>query len=75
MCRSAWQDMLGVAIEQAAINLINFQKGLENTRLTANFAPGEDKFKGVYPDTDHEAQLSHAEKLGMGSRQYELIRL
>lgn len=64
-----------VAIEQAAINLINEQTGLENTRLTANFAPGEDKFKGVYPNTDHEAQLRHAEKLGMGTRQYELIRL
>lgn len=64
-----------VAIDQAALDLINGQAGLANTRLQANFAPGEDKFKGVYPDTDHEAQLAHAEKLGMGSRSYELIRL
>jgi uncharacterized Fe-S center protein len=64
-----------VAIDQAAIDLINGQQGLQNTRLEQNFAPGEDKFKGVYPNTDHEAQLRHAEKLGMGSRQYELVRL
>ncbi|MDW7649786.1 MAG: DUF362 domain-containing protein [Bacillota bacterium] len=64
-----------VAIDQAAIDLINAQAGLKNTRLESNFAPGEDKFKGVYPEGDHEAQLRHAEKLGMGSRQYELVRL
>lgn len=64
-----------VAIDQAAIDLINAQAGLSDTRLEANFAPGEDKFKGVYPNTDHEAQLRHAEKLGMGSRAYELVRL
>ncbi|EEG77359.1 DUF362 domain-containing protein [Dethiobacter alkaliphilus] len=64
-----------VAIDQASIDLINGQTGLQNTRLEQNFAPGEDKFKGVYPETDHEAQLRHAEKLGMGSREYELIRI
>jgi uncharacterized protein len=64
-----------VAIDQAAIDLINGQTGLQNTRLEKNFAPGEDKFKGVYPNSDHEAQLRHAEKLGMGSRAYELVRL
>lgn len=64
-----------VAIDQAAIDLINAQPGIRNTRLESNFEPGEDKFKGVYPKGDHEAQLRHAEKLGMGSREYELIRL
>jgi len=64
-----------VAIDQAALDLINGQAGLQGTRLEAGFAAGEDKFKGVYPNTDHEAQLRHAEWLGMGSRQYELIRV
>ncbi len=64
-----------VAIDQAALDLINGQVGLANTRLESNFKAGEDKFKGVYPNTDHEAQLRHAESLGMGSRQYELVRL
>lgn len=64
-----------VAIDQAALDLINEQAGLQGTRLAANFAPGEDKFKGVYPETDHEAQLRHAELLGMGCRRYELVRV
>lgn len=64
-----------VAIDQAALDLINQQIGIPGTRLEANFASGEDKFKGVYPNANHEAQLHHAEKLGMGSRRYELVRL
>lgn len=62
-----------VAIDQAALDLINEQQGLANTRLKGSFKPGEPKFRGVYPDIDHEAQLSHAESLGMGSRKYELV--
>lgn len=62
-----------VAIDQAALDLINRQPGLANTRLKGNFNPGEDKFKGVYPGVDEEAQIRHAELLGMGSRKYELV--
>jgi uncharacterized Fe-S center protein len=64
-----------VAVDQAALDLINGQAGLPGTRLEAGFAAGEDKFKGVYANTDHEAQLRHAEWLGMGSRRYELVRV
>jgi uncharacterized Fe-S center protein len=64
-----------VAIDQAALDLINAQAGFAGTRLEGGFEPGEDKFKGVYPNTDHEAQLRHAEWLGMGSRRYELVRV
>jgi len=64
-----------VAIDQASLDLINAQAGRRESLLTANFAPGEDKFRGVYPDTDHEAQLRHASALGMGSREYELVRI
>lgn len=34
---------------------------------------GQDKFRIMHPDTDWEAGLSHAEKIGIGSRDYELI--
>jgi uncharacterized Fe-S center protein len=34
---------------------------------------GEDKFRAVHPDIDWLPQLVHAEKIGLGSRQYELI--
>jgi hypothetical protein len=64
-----------VAIDQASLDLINSQAGRHDSLLTSNFLPGEDKFRGVYPETDHEAQLRHGEKLGMGSRKYELVRI
>ena len=37
--------------------------------------PGCDKFRGVYPEIDWEVQLDHAEKIGLGRRQYQLILL
>ena len=40
-----------------------------------NTAPGEDKFKGIYPKVDWEIQLDYAETLGLGTRTYELVKL
>jgi uncharacterized Fe-S center protein len=34
---------------------------------------GEDKFKLVHPKTDWKGCLTHAEKIGLGSMEYELI--
>lgn len=39
----------------------------------ANTNDGHDVFKMVHPDTDWEAGLVHAEKLGIGTRSYELV--
>lgn len=39
----------------------------------ANTSDGHDVFKMVHPDTDWEAGLVHAEKLGIGTRSYELV--
>ena len=36
---------------------------------------GTDYFKAAHPDTDWETCLEHAEKLGLGSRQYELVKI
>jgi uncharacterized Fe-S center protein len=64
-----------VAIDQASVDLVNAEAALAGTRLTTNTGPGEDKFKGIYPKVDWEIQLDYAEKLGLGSRTYELVRL
>jgi hypothetical protein len=37
--------------------------------------PGEDKFKGLYPEVPWELQLSYGETIGLGSRKYTLKRL
>ena len=64
-----------VAIDQASADLVNNQQGNRNSKLTCNFEPGEDKFRGVYPDIDWTVQLKYGEEIGIGSREYELIKL
>ncbi len=64
-----------VAIDQASVDLVNAEPALAGSRLTANTDPGQDKFKGIYPKVDWEIQLDYAQRLGLGSRAYELIQL
>jgi hypothetical protein len=62
-----------VAIDQAAVDLVNAQPALADCCLETNRGPGEDKFRGVYPHIDWSIQLGYAEELGLGTRDYELI--
>lgn len=64
-----------VAIEQASVDLVNSQMAIEGSCLQQQRGPGDDKFRGMYPKVDWEIQLDHAEKIGLGSRHYELITI
>lgn len=64
-----------VALDQACADLVNQARGNHDTALRSGFEPGGDKFRGVYPDIDWEVQLRHGEKIGLGSRTYELVKL
>jgi len=64
-----------VAIDQASADLVNQAQGRQGTVLKTNLAPGEDKFKGLYPYVDWELQLEYAQQLGFGTREYKLIKL
>jgi uncharacterized protein len=64
-----------VAIDQASVDMVNRQTGLEGSRLDSHKGAGEDKFRGLYPRVDWGVQLEHAEKLGLGSRKYELVHV
>jgi uncharacterized Fe-S center protein len=64
-----------VAIDQASADLVNQQKALPGTVLKTNLNPGEDKFKGLYPSVDWEHQLDYAEEIGLGTREYKLVKL
>ena len=64
-----------VAIDQASADLVNQQQALPGSCLTCNHEPGKDKFKGLYPEVDWEHQLAYAEKLGLGSRDYTLVKI
>jgi uncharacterized Fe-S center protein len=63
-----------VAIDQAAVDLVNQSPGLAGSSLK-DTSPGTDKFRDIYPKVDWPIQLDYAEQLGLGSRQYELIKI
>jgi len=62
-----------VAIDQAAADLVNAAPGMRNSILKEGLAPGEDKFRQIV-DADWTAQLKYAEELGLGQREYELVK-
>ncbi len=64
-----------VAIDQASADLVNQEEALPGSCLKTNRKPGEDKFKGIYPEVNWELQLIYAEKLGLGSRKYHLKKI
>jgi uncharacterized Fe-S center protein len=64
-----------VAIDQASYDLVKAQTGFAASALQENHAPGKDKFAGVHRGVDPTIQLAYAERLGLGSRDYELIEV
>ena len=64
-----------VALDQACADLVNGAKGNMGTALANGHEPGGDKFRGVYPQIDWEVQLEHAQKMGIGKREYELVKI
>ncbi len=57
-----------VAIDQAAVDLVN-----QGSKTRAERAPpAGDTFRELYPEVDWEVQLVHAERIGLGRRDYEL---
>lgn len=64
-----------VAIDQASVDLVNQEPALPGADMKANRGPGEDKFRGIYPDVDWAHQLVYAESIGLGKRKYELVKI
>jgi uncharacterized Fe-S center protein len=64
-----------VAIDQASVDLVNLETGNTSSKLSGAWKPGEDKFRAIYKEVDWNIQLAYAEEIGMGTRQYELIKV
>lgn len=62
-----------VAVDQASVDLVNAEAALAGCCLENNLEPGEDKFKGIYPEVDWTIQLDYAQQLRIGQRSYELL--
>ncbi len=64
-----------VQIDQASVDLVNQQPVNPNSRI-ANIAIAEtDKFRAAFPNIDWEIQLDYASDCGLGSREYQLVRV
>ena len=69
-----------VALDQACADACLKAKPLPNTLLTdrmkkKGFKNHHDHFLNVTPDAEWRYQLSHAEKIKLGTRKYELIKM
>ena len=66
-----------VALDQACVDAANAAPIVPGSAADApnQHEHGHDVFRIVHPDTDWEAGLIHAEKLGLGTREYELVRI
>ena len=63
-----------VALDKACIDAVNAAPGLADSILSdKKKKDGEDHFTAIHPTTDWRVQLSHAEKIGLGTTKYELI--
>ena len=63
-----------VAIDQAALDLVNQAPPLYPSALPKGVKIGQDKFRAVYPDIDGTHALDYAAALGLGTRSYERLK-
>lgn len=65
-----------VALDQACLDLVNDAVANHHSRLGEAADPGcKDKFKAMHTHSFGTVQLSYGEEIGLGSREYELIKL
>ena len=69
-----------VALDQACVDLCQAAEPLPNSQLADNLARPEwhqhhDHFKDSNPNVSWRETLAHGEKIGLGTREYELIRM
>lgn len=69
-----------LALDQACADACLKQEPLPNSQLSdrmkeAGFEDHHDHFENTTPDSEYKTCLAHAEKIGLGSREYELIQI
>ena len=64
-----------VAVDAASCDLVNGEESIPNTAIKKMLRKGEDKWRALYPAIDWQIQLGHGEKMGLGTREYTLVRI
>lgn len=63
-----------VALDKACVDMVNNLPALAGSVIEGKTA-GEDKFRAVYPTIDWMPQLTHAQELGLGTLDYEIVEI
>ena len=64
-----------VALDMACVDAVNTQPILRGSAADIGDCHDQDHFHCIHPDTDWMSCLEHAEKLGLGTREYKLIKI
>ncbi|MBS4933039.1 MAG: 4Fe-4S ferredoxin, partial [Clostridiales bacterium] len=64
-----------VALDVACADAVNAQEPLRGSRLDESAHVHHDHFTDIHPSTNWKSCIEHAEKLGLGSHEYELIEI
>lgn len=69
-----------VALDMACVDMVKAAPSIPGNRISNESNSfdnqiGEDKFKHTHPNAKWEAGLDYAEKIGVGSKNYELIKV
>ncbi|MDR3231069.1 MAG: DUF362 domain-containing protein [Synergistaceae bacterium] len=62
-----------VALDKACIDAVNAAPGITTSILSEREHTHNDHFTDIHPGTDWRVQISHAEKIGLGTGNYELV--
>lgn len=64
-----------VALDMACADAVNAQPVIANSALAEGDEHDHDHFHRVHPETNWISCMDHAEKLGIGTKEYELIKI
>jgi len=66
-----------VALDRACVDLVNQAPSIPNSALfdKDEYRSGMDKFDHIHPDVTWRDTLEHAEEIGLGTQQYELVKI
>lgn len=64
-----------VALDKACIDAVNAAPPIMSSVLSERELIPHDHTRSVHPNTDWRTQISHAEKIGLGTGEYELVTL
>lgn len=64
-----------VAVDQAAMDLVSEAPALHPSQLPFGITPGQNKFAAIHQHVPADFGLDYAEEIGLGTRQYELIKM